>query len=142
MFASGTHSAIGTSQKRLTIVVAVLGLLGSLLLGLVWCDSLENSTSYSTQNRSIYTSCSAVNYRDESMMWKGFDEPFGRLKYDDSDFVRPLFPPPQISYGYISIPIYLLILAYLATLLLIWLVLMNRLARRDFTKTLRIQTED
>jgi len=49
------------------------------------------------------------------------------------DFPNDLyFPKPSNAFGYISIPIYLILLNYLAFLLLTWLLLMNRLARQDF----------
>ena len=64
--------------------------------------------------------------------------PWGRYGLID----HPLFPLPDASSDFISIPIYLILLTYLATLLLIWLVLMSRLARRHFEKTRALPTQD
>lgn len=131
MAESGNRPAVRISQKRMTIVVAVLGLLGCIVLGLVWWDSVSNTTAYSTEKRAFIIDSSSVVYAPQSLKVLGFNKPYLRGNftfYLYSDH-RPLFPSPEISSSIITIPIYLLILAYLATLLLIWFVLMNRLAR-------------
>ncbi len=134
MFTSGNPSFIRVSQKRLTVVLSIIALLGSLALSLAWWDSVSNFTGISTSKRTIAIDSSSVIYATQSLSSLGFDkfyvrENFTIYIYSDS---RPLFPLPHASSDFISIPIYLVILTYLATLLLIWLVLMNRLARREF----------
>jgi len=141
MVTSNNHSPIRVSQKRLTVILSILALLGCLVLGLVWRDSVENLTAYSTNNYSIALGVSCVVYESHQLM-------------DHVGFVReslktyghlsgwPLFARPVFSYSFVRIPIYLLILAYLATLLLIWVVLMNRLARRHFTNPKSIPTKE
>lgn len=135
MVTSGTPSPIRAFQKRLSVVIAVLGLFGSFALGLIWRDSMKYFTAYSTQKGSIFIFCSSVSYTPESLKLIGLDEPYVRTKseyYGNRE--SPIFPLPEMSHGTIRIPIYLLILAYLSTLLLIWIILMNLLARRGFTK--------
>lgn len=140
MAESGNRPAVRILQKRLTIVLAVLGLLGCLVLGLVWWDSVVNFTAYRTNNYSIHLGVSCVFYESHQFMnhvgfVRGLLKTYGLRGW-------PLFTPPVFSTSFIRIPIYLLILPYLASLLLIWVVLMNRFTRRDFTKALRIQTEN
>jgi len=137
MVTSGTPSPIRVSQKRLTIILFNLALLGTVALSLIWLDSLENTTAFSTRKRSIIIADSSATYTFESLMSFGMQGQFYRGKrviddYDESD--PPLFPSPEVSSDFISIPTYLLIPTYLATLLLIWLTLMNRLARREHAK--------
>ena len=140
MVESGNRPAVRILQKRLTIAVAVPGLLGCLLLGLAWWDSVENISHYKTNTFTIGLGCSLVVYEAHQ-----FDPDVGFQRgslemYDLGGW--PLFTRPVFSTSFVRIPIYLLILAYLATLLLIWIVLMNRLARRHFKNTTSIPTQD
>ena len=129
------RSALRVSQKRLTIAVAVLGLLGCLALGLIWWDSVGTITAYSSDQRSIFIVDSAIRC-GQSLYGLGFPGPYCREKIEIYEFsYQELFPLPVASSSRtVIIPIYLIILAYLATLLLIWLVLTNRLARREFMR--------
>ena len=140
MVTSGTTSSIGASQKRLTVVLSVPAILGSLVLGLLWWDSTKNFTAYSSNKHSIEVFPSSLICVSEP--YPGLNgymrSPWGRYGLID----HPLFPLPDASSSFTTIPIYLLILTYLATLLLIWLVLMNRLARRHFEKTRALPTQD
>jgi hypothetical protein len=128
MAESGNRPAVRISQKRLSIVVAVLGLLGCLVLGLVWWDSEKNISQYNTNTFTIGLGWSLVAYEAHQFQP---DVGFQRECLETYGFGGwPLFTRPVFRSDFVRIPIYLILLAYLATLLLIWVVLMNRLARR------------
>ena len=132
MAESGNRPAVRILQKRLTFVLSGLGLLGSLALGLLWWDSTENFTAYSSNKHSIEVFPSSLICVSEPYpgLNRYMRSPWGRYGLID----HPLFPLPDASSDFVSIPIYLILLTYLATLLLIWLVLMNRLARRELMR--------
>jgi hypothetical protein len=141
---SGNRPSSRILQKRLTLVLAILGLLGSLLLGLLWWDSTTYFTALSIGDHHIVCWGSSLRHYSGSMIL---------FIPDNSNFFRvplaqygltgsPVFPIYRINSALNRIPIYLILLAYLATLLLIWLVLMSRLARRHFEKTRALPTQD
>lgn len=131
---SGDHPPIGTSQKRLTIVLSSLALFGSLALGIVWWDSTTYFTRVESGSYGFTVAASTITFdssgisiiSDQIHCGRGFLE---TLWYKN----ETIFPAPSgyNEFGNVAviIPIYLLILAYISSLLLIWLVLMNRLAR-------------
>ncbi len=143
MAENGNRPAVRISQKRLTIVITVLGLLGCIVLGLAWWDSTMNFTRYSAHKGTIFIFCSSVYYTPVSQNPKGSDSPYYRESADSFNYVKsPIFPLPEITHDQIIIPIYLLILTYVSTHSLIWIVLMNRLARRHFKNTTSNPTQD
>lgn len=131
MVTSGTPSPIRVSQKRLTVVLSVLALLGIIAIGIARWDSTRNFTMYGTMGRTISLYSSLIVYEDHPIDVAPVGYFRGSLELLVTEG-EPPFPSPFLSAYPTTIPIYLLILAYLATLLLIWLVLMNRLARREF----------
>ncbi len=141
MVTSENSSPIRVSQNRLTVVLSVLALLGCIAIVFAWWDSTRNFTLFGTMGRTISLYSSNIVFERHSI-----DEaPSGYhraslllLEIEEG----PLFPKPRMSAYPTTIPIYLLILAYLSTLLLIWIVLVNRLARRDFTKAISIPKEE
>jgi hypothetical protein len=142
MAESGDRSAVRILQKRLTIVVAVLGLIGCLVLGLAWWDSVKNISRYSANTFTIGLGWSLVVYEAHQFQP---DVGFHRVCLETYGYGFggwPFFTRPRFSSSFVRIPIYLLILTYLATLLLIWIVLMNRLAHRHFKNTSRIPAQD
>jgi hypothetical protein len=151
MAESGDRSAVRISQKRLTAMVAGFALIGSLALVLLWWDSTNNYLRIKVGLLTTVVSFSAVEIGKDPWV----DAPAthshisrgrsGDHKGNKSILTRyhfPLCPNPHIRSDSILIPIHLLILAYLATLLLIWIVQMNRLARRHFKNTSSIPAQD
>ena len=51
-----------------------------------------------------------------------------------SESDNTLFPGTRVYGVLVALPIYLILPTYLATLLLIWVIQMNRLARREFMR--------
>ena len=119
-------------KKRLGAIILTLGVLGSLLIGLLWRDS--------TQFDRMWDCNALVLQSDHSVIliaWpeasSGFQYPEFYRKSADSSEVGVALHFPKMEWGsrFAIIPIYLILLSYLASLLLAWLVLVNRLARRD-----------
>jgi hypothetical protein len=133
MVTSGTPSPIRVSQKRLIVVLSVLALLGIIAIGIAWWDSTRNFTMYGTMGRTISLYSSLIVYEDHPIDVAPVGYFRGSLKLLVIEG-EPPFPSPFLSAYPTTIPIYLIILGYLATLLLIWLALMNRLARREFMR--------
>jgi hypothetical protein len=138
MDTSGTPSPILVSQKRLTVVLSFLALLGSIALGIVWWDSTRNFTMYGTNygtdgvTISLFRSGIVFELEPNVEAPKGYKrESYASMELIDE---KPPWHSPYWSRYPTDIPICLVILTYLATLLLIWLVLMNRLARREFMR--------
>jgi hypothetical protein len=139
MAESGDRPAVWISQKRLSIVLGVLGLLGCLLLGLAWWDTAENTSWFITNSFTIILVDSNVRFEtgyDLEGAWYSLERDSRNPDWEWFGFLLPYYRP-----GVIVIPIYLLILAYLATLFLIWIVLMNRLARRWHLRENRLSNE-
>lgn len=143
MAQSGTPSPIRVFQKRLTMVLAVFGLLGCFVLGILWWDSIKYITSYRSSGKgiAIYSGVVVLESVPVNGLYEGYLRAPAELFDLDSPY-HPLILKPTFRSDFIRIPIYLLILTYLSTLLLIWIVLMNRLARRHFNNTTSIPSQD
>ena len=136
MVTSGTPSPIQISQKRLTFYCISFGLIGSITAMLLWWDSNISFSRIISGSHYLTLISSEVLLQSSSPGAINTNIHFDRDQVGslgNSD--NTLFPGTRSYRVLMAIPIYLLILSYLATLLLIWVILMNRLARRDFTKT-------
>ncbi len=121
------------------MVAASLGLLGCLLLGLAWWDTAENTSWFTTKSFTMILVDSTVRFEtshDPVELSYSFVRNSRNPDYIWFHFLLPYHRP-----GVIVIPIHFLILTYLATLLLIWVVLMNRLARRGHLWGNRLSNE-
>lgn len=136
MAENGNQHSNKIIQKRLTLVFTILGLLGSILLGLLWWDSTSYFTAVSIGDHNILCWGSSLqHYSGSTILFIPDNSTFLRVPLTEYGLKGgSVFPIPRIHSTPYKLPIYLILLTYLATLLLIWLVLTNRLARREFIR--------
>lgn len=124
-----------SSQKSLTRIVTILALSGSLTIGLLWWDSTRYSTLWLKNEKLVASSRSSIGVQGRVSLADG-TEGFKRTRLDPPGEIIPNFIPRlnSGSFFWLVIPYYLILLTYLSALLLTWLILMNRLARREMKK--------
>ena len=132
---------MSTSQKRLTRILLVFAIFGSLAIDWMWWDSMVNIVAWRTNEIAVVStgSLAGIAWLDPSNFYgpqieEGFSrEPLSLEEFQASEF----FPVPFFDIQTIGIPYYLILVTYLGTLTLIWLTLMNRLARQEAIKESR-----
>ncbi len=127
------------AQKRLTRILLALAIVGSLLIGGLWWDSVRYRTALEGANAAIATANSSIRFFKIHNP-SHFDLPtvFRRdLTPPNSYLAYSFFPIPALSKHILIIPFYLILLTHLSTLTLLWILLINRLARRESNKESR-----
>jgi len=123
-------------QQCLTTILIALAIAGSLVIGGLWWDSTKYEVAWETDNFYLRSETSYIDVGSQEIFplhSRGFRRD-QRRAYAHYGGGWPL-PTPALLWGYaVLIPYYLILLTYLATLLLAWLLLMNRLARREALK--------
>ena len=127
------------SQNRLTRIMLALAVAGSLIIGLLWWDSSHSWIGWREGYATIQSEMSGIGVNltvKENILLKFDDFHRDNLAGFQIDAVK-LFPKPvwipEISY--IFIPYYLLLVTYLSSIVVAWLVLMNRLTRREIASS-------
>ena len=134
---------MGLHEKRVTRIILALAIMGSLCIGGLWWDSTRYYTTLKVGGivySPSHSSLAVLHVFDPSVYgiadgWERYEH---LLDAHDSPTLFPSFELLLKSstnpYSMIVLPYYLILLTYLATLTLIWLLLMNRLARRKIIR--------
>jgi hypothetical protein len=121
-------------QARLSLVMGVVAALGTAAIVWAWWDSTEYYLLWASRNGVIQSVASQIvlllggDYHDVQM---GFSR--GRRLHCGTH-LSELFPYIEIDSGIVQLPMWFLLCVFISVLLLLWLVLMKRLARPRITE--------
>ncbi|MBG7608072.1 MAG: hypothetical protein IZT59_08615 [Verrucomicrobia bacterium] len=124
-----------SSQKKLTRSLIALAVSGSLIISLLWWDSTRFECMWDSNVLMLQSDYSEILIAwPETSSASPYSEFYRKRGNSPTPRIAPLFPKLEWGSRFAIIPIYLLLLTYLAALLLAWLLLMNRLARQEARK--------
>jgi len=125
-------------QARLSLVLGVVAALGIAAILWAWWDSTENNLLWVSSEWEIASYSSRIVMRlGNSLVYRdlGYRFGFNRERFTDSPpDLAYLFPGIEMSPGEVELPMWFLLGVFLSVMLLLWLVLMKRLARPRITE--------
>jgi hypothetical protein len=125
-------------QARVTVVMGVVAALGIAAILWAWWDSTEFCMLWVNSECWIFSAASEIvmGLENSSLYLDlGFNPGFNRDRFTDSPpDLAYLFPGIEMSPGTVELPMWFLLGVFLSVLLLLWLVLMKRLARPRITE--------
>lgn len=124
------------SQKRLTCILLTFTLAGFVPMVALWRDSLTYTLICRMDRVEIVSFASAISISTPSLRSSRAVKD-GIHRFESPAMISasaPILRFPRIESDSITLPYILILPTFLATLLLIYLLLMNRLARREVMK--------
>lgn len=119
-------------QACLSRVMGVVAALGTAAILWAWWDSTENYIRFAFREGVIISGASSVVISlSDSDVYPGIER--SRMVHCGTHLAE-LFPFIGFSPGYLSLPMWFFLCVFLSALLLLWLVLMKRLARPRITE--------
>ncbi len=115
---------MNTRQARLSRVMGVVAALGTVVILWAWWDSTEHSLSWLIGTFTIWLIDSKVSVRMGDFIGRHTTWP---EKQSYFDFIK-------IDSRYVEFPMWFLLGVFISAMLLLWLVLMKRLARPRITE--------
>ena len=119
-------------QTRLSVVMGVVAALGTAVILWAWWDSTEYYIRCAFRVGVITSIASSVVISlTDFDVYPGIER---SRRVHCGTHLAELFPFIEFSAGYLSLPMWFLLCVFISVMLLLWLVLMKRLARPRITE--------